>query len=215
MPAELLTHKPWPKPAPYNQKQQQAGSDSTIRQNAATSAKPIKSKQRENLTLHDWLTIFEFIDSHPNVSQDRVVEHFKTLQTELEKRAQSHPNALSGKCPRVVTSPEVEKALIIWVRSMEEKGETINGPMLWEKRKRFEDEFNIPEERRLTGDGWISPFCKAYHIKEYRRHGEAASVDIEAVATEHTRLQKILSTFPPKDRFNFDKTSLFAFAPPD
>ncbi|KAF9236077.1 hypothetical protein BU15DRAFT_64352 [Melanogaster broomeanus] len=57
MPAELPTCKLRPKPAPYNRKQPQAALDS-IPLNAATSAKPIKSKQRENLTLHDWLTIF-------------------------------------------------------------------------------------------------------------------------------------------------------------
>jgi len=79
--------------------------------------------------------------------QDRVVEHFKTLQDgaleftqstlsrklkarlNLEERGKSHPNALSGKRARVVTSPEVEKALVLWVRSMEGKGETVNGPM--------------------------------------------------------------------------------------
>ncbi|KAF9230639.1 hypothetical protein BU15DRAFT_91076 [Melanogaster broomeanus] len=82
--------------------------------------------------------------------------------------------------------------------------------MLREKRKRFEVQFEVPEASRLTGDGWIAPFCKAYKIKEYRRHGEAGSVDVEAVAAEQTRVQKILSTFPPKDRFNFDETRLFA-----
>jgi hypothetical protein len=57
MPAELPTRKPWPKPAPYNWKQPEAGSD-VIPQSAATSAKPIKDKKHKNLTLHDWLTVF-------------------------------------------------------------------------------------------------------------------------------------------------------------
>lgn len=52
---------------------------------------------------------------------------------------------------------------------MEEKGETDNGPMLREKRKRFENDFEVPEEERVEGDGWIPPFCRAYNIKEYRR----------------------------------------------
>jgi hypothetical protein len=38
--------------------------------------------------------------------------------TELEQRL------------RVVTRPDVERALILWVRHMEERGETVNGPML-------------------------------------------------------------------------------------
>jgi hypothetical protein len=42
----------------------------------------------------------------------------------------SHPNALSLKRPHVVTRPDVERALILCVRHMGEKGETVNGPML-------------------------------------------------------------------------------------
>jgi hypothetical protein len=33
--------------------------------------------------------------------------------------------------------------------------------MLIEKRKRFEVALNIPEERRLTGTGWLDSFKKA------------------------------------------------------
>jgi hypothetical protein len=43
---------------------------------------------------------------------------------------------------------------------MEEKHETVNGPMLVEKWHRFEDQFNVPEEDRLRGDGWVTSFCK-------------------------------------------------------
>jgi hypothetical protein len=51
-------------------------------------------------------------------------------QEELEKPITSHPNALSSKHPCVVTRPDVERTLILWVRHIEEKGETVNGPML-------------------------------------------------------------------------------------
>ena len=129
--------------------------------------------------------------------------------TELQEHVNSHPNALSGKCPRAVTSPEVEKALILWVRSMEGKGETVNGKMLCEKRARFEKEFNVPKESKLTGNGWAVSFCKAYKIKEYWRHDEAGSVDKGAIADEQACLRKVLSTFPPKYHWNYDKTSFF------
>ena len=90
---------------------------------------------------------------------------------------------------------------------MEGKGETVNGKMLCEKRARFEKEFNVPKESKLTGNGWAVSFCKAYKIKEYWRHDEAGSVDKDAVADEQAHLQKVLSTFPPKDHWNFDETS--------
>lgn len=80
---------------------------------------------------------------------------------EFEDRAKTTPNALSSKRVRVVTRPDVERALFLWVRHMEEKGENINGPMLLEKRKKFEQDLQVPEEQCLTGAGWVAPFCKA------------------------------------------------------
>ncbi|KIN96153.1 hypothetical protein M404DRAFT_70607, partial [Pisolithus tinctorius Marx 270] len=87
--------------------------------------------------------------------------------------------------------------------------------MLQEKQKWFKDEFNIPNEKCLHGEGWIAPFCKAYKIKEYQQHGEAGSIDPSTVDSEWAHVQKVLATFPLKDWWNFNETSLFAFAPPD
>ncbi|KAH7925285.1 DDE-domain-containing protein [Leucogyrophana mollusca] len=226
MPA--IARKPRPKPAPYNRKPKNKSKNMP-----ATSMKPKQTKRHENLTFHDWLTVFAYIDSHPDVSQGDIAEHFRTRaegallfmqstlsrklkqRAEVEAHAHDNPNALSAKRPRIVTRADVEKSLILWVRHMEEKGETVNGPMLREKRTRFEDELQVPEEQRVRSEGWVASFCKAYKIKEYRRHGEAGSVDLEAVKIERLRVQKVLAKYRPKDRFNFDETSLFAFAPPD
>jgi hypothetical protein len=44
---------------------------------------------------------------------------------------------------------------------MEEKGELVTQAMLEIKRKWFENEMKIPEERRLgANSGWIQSFCK-------------------------------------------------------
>jgi len=135
-------------------------------------------KQCDNLTLQDWLIVFAFIDAHPTLSQEQVVDHFSSLengalkftqstlshkikqQLELEERVDSNPSALSSKRPRIVTRPDVERALVIWLRSMEEKRETVNGKMLVEKRRRFENEFNVPEKERLAGESWVQSFCR-------------------------------------------------------
>ena len=173
------------------------------------------------------MNVFKFIDDHPHLSQGEVVAHFKnrkdgalpfdqsTLSRKLkqrqapEKRISTHPNALSSKRIRVVTQPDVERALILWVHHMEEKGETVSGPMLLEKRKTFEEMLKVPEDKQLHGVGWLGPFCRAYKIKEYRRHGEAGSVDLNAVETERKRIQELSKKYTPKDRFNADETSLF------
>lgn len=81
-------------------------------------------------------------------------------RAKLEDRVHENPNALSGKRSRVVTRPDVERALVLWFKSMQQKGETVSGPMLVEKRSRFEKEFEVPEEECLKGSGWVQSFCK-------------------------------------------------------
>lgn len=223
-PGPELTRKPREKPAPY-QRQPKAPVQKDV---PKTAAKPAQTTQRENLTGHDWMTVYAYVDDHPGLPQVDIVRHFasktdgaliftqSTLsrklksRPEFEKRVSSYPNGLSSKRARIVTRPDVERALILWVKHMEEKGETVNGPMLKEKRKKFEQQLDVPEAERLLGEGWILPFCKAYGLKEYRRHGEAGSVDLQAVEEERKRLGRILSTFALKDRWNLDESSLFA-----
>ncbi|KAF8223097.1 hypothetical protein L208DRAFT_1085398, partial [Tricholoma matsutake] len=110
----------------------------------------------ENLTLHDWMTVSMFINQHPDMKQGNIVKHFAsksdsallfnqcTLSRKLkswEELEEHHissqiANALSSsKHPHVVTRPDVERALILWVKHVEEKGETVNGPMLKVKQE--------------------------------------------------------------------------------
>ncbi|KAG6329881.1 hypothetical protein ID866_9207, partial [Astraeus odoratus] len=37
-----------------------------------------KTSSHKNLTLSDWMTVYSFVDSHPNTQAD-VVQHFSTL----------------------------------------------------------------------------------------------------------------------------------------
>ncbi|KAF8174437.1 hypothetical protein K438DRAFT_1488151, partial [Mycena galopus ATCC 62051] len=122
---------------------------------------------RRHLTTFDWLNVFAFVDEHPDMSQEDVTKHFRTLATgplifsqetlsrnlrkraEIEERAKKNPSALSSKRDRVVTRPDVERGLVLWVAQIEGKGETVTGDMLIEKRGRLEDAFGVPEEERL------------------------------------------------------------------
>ena len=45
-------------------------------------------------------------------------------------------------------------------------GESLTGPMLKEKRKIYEELFQVPKDEQLTGNGWIGSFCKTFNIKE-------------------------------------------------
>ena len=151
----------------------------TPRKAPASSAISAKSRQHKNLTINDWLTVFAYIDNHPGISQASVCSHFRslvdgalefnqgTLSRKLKKRedleayATSFPNAASTKHERIVTCPDVDRALYLWVKSMEAKGEIVTGSMLCSKRGFFEKEFGVPEEARLQGEGWLASFKKA------------------------------------------------------
>lgn len=222
---EILKRKPRDPPKITPVKRRKIGVD--INNGPRTSAQLPKTSSRQNLTLSDWMTVYSYVDLYPNVSQADIVRHFSTLATgalvfdqstlsrklrdctKMEARVNSNPTALSSKRPRIVTRPDVERALYLWILHMENKRETVTGPMLREKRSRFEDEFQVPEKERLLGEGWLHSFCKAYNIREHRRHGEAGSVDTVAVEVERQRCQTTLARFAPRDRFNFDETALF------
>ncbi|KAF9219086.1 hypothetical protein BS17DRAFT_811334 [Gyrodon lividus] len=124
----------------------------------------------------------------------------------MEAHANDNPNALSSKRPRVVTRPDVERALVLWVRDMEQKGETISGPMLREKQKRFEDKFQVPETERLLGESWVQSFCNTYKFHEICQHGEAALVDLDAIEAKQLQCQ-LLANYAPQDHFNMDETA--------
>jgi Tc5 transposase DNA-binding domain len=103
----------------------------------------------------------------------------------------------------------MKRALVLWVKHMEETGETVNGLMLKAKWSKFVEQFDVSEFEHLPGDGWILPFCKTYGLKEHHQHREAGSVNLQAVEEEHKQLKMTLATYLPKNQWNFDESSLF------
>ena len=126
-----------------------------------------------------------------------------------QARLAATPAALSTKKSHIVTRPDINKALFLWYKHMEEKGEYITGPMLAAKQEKFEKDMGVPEAKRLRSDGWIPRFCAAYGLKEWRKHGEAGSVDQVAVAWEHEHISKLLMNYAKRDRWNVDESGLF------
>ena len=140
----------------------------------------IEKTKRENLTLSDWMAVYAYVDTLPQpINQGKVVKYFATRpegpllfsqptlsrklrdRSEMEARVDSNPNALSCKRPRVVTRPDVDRELWLWVQQMGRKGEVVNSRMLIAKREVFEEALNVPEDERLPGPGWVQPFFHA------------------------------------------------------
>ena len=144
----------------------------------ASASKRVKQPSKQ-LTNHDWLTVFVWIDANSHRSQQDVVDHFvnqqenalhfnqATLSRKLKKRydieatVKANPAALSARRQRVVVAPEVERALVLWVNDMLTNSCVVNGPVLTAKRKILEEKFNVPVEKRLTDKGWLQGFYKA------------------------------------------------------
>jgi len=119
------------------------------------------------------------------MSQAKIVEHFRicwegaleftqsTLSQNLKNKAallahvNENPNVLSSKQPHIVTCPDVDWALFKWFQLMEGKGKTVTGPILLAKCSKFEVAFDIPKAERLSGEGWLKSFTKAYKIQEF------------------------------------------------
>ncbi|KAG6896097.1 hypothetical protein C0992_010348, partial [Termitomyces sp. T32_za158] len=107
MPKSPLHRKPREKPQPYAHKPQASSKKDAPK----TSAKPAQKKHRDNLTLHDWLTVFNFVDEHPTLSQSDICNHFSSKldgalvfsqsalsrklknREEMEARINDNPNA--------------------------------------------------------------------------------------------------------------------------
>ena len=67
------------KPAPYKRKPKEAGSKGPGPNPASSAKSPsLEKKQHRNLTTYDWLTIFAYIDEHPDETQIDVVNFFRT-----------------------------------------------------------------------------------------------------------------------------------------
>ena len=147
----------------------------------ATSARPLK-KVKAHLTNSDWIEVYNWVDKNPYATQVETVKHFSTwpegalifdqgsLSRNLWKRNQreaevtANPAALSSKRARVVTRPDVDQALWMWVQDRMTKSRTVSGLELDGKRKIFEERFKVPETERLSETGWQQAFYKRSSI---------------------------------------------------
>ena len=70
----ICTCKPCEKPALYKPRRHQEKPKNNA---PKSSAQCIEKKSCKNLTLHDQMTVLQFIDEHPTMSQQAIVKHFK------------------------------------------------------------------------------------------------------------------------------------------
>jgi len=91
-------------------------------------------------------------------------------------------------------------------------GVLLTGEVLRQKWTRFADLAGIPKDDWLKlSNGWLDRYKTRKDLREYKRHGKAASVTQEMADKEQQRLQELLGTYSVelRDLFNADETGLF------
>ena len=169
-----------PAPSEVKQRKPRATKPYVRKTAAADSQEKPKKPSRPRLTLEEWLEIVAYFDNHKGISQPDVVKHFRDrLQKPLhfdqgslsrhlsvkgraadQEQLLATPTSLTGKKIPIVTRPDVEAALVLWVKHMDQKKEHATGPMFMAKRAALEKAMNVPEEERLHSNGWVQKFCR-------------------------------------------------------
>jgi hypothetical protein len=91
-------------------------------------------------------------------------------------------------------------------------GILVTGEVLHQKWTAFSDLVGIPKEDRLKlSEGWLRKFKIRNGLREFKRHGDAASSDPKTIEDERKHIQELIAKYGYKlrDIFNMDETGLF------
>jgi hypothetical protein len=129
------------------------------------------------------------------------------------------PKDLAAKRHYKGDFPDLEAALFEWQQRMQKKDAVITQDILKAKAKEIWGrlpQYNEVESPKWS-NGWLEGFKKRFKFKEYVRHGEASSADINnpAVITQMDELRALCATYQPRDILNMDETGLFWKLTPD
>jgi len=100
----------------------------------------------------------------------------------------------------------------IWVSEAMSHNILLTGEVLHQKWTKFADMVGVPNDDRLNlSDGWLARFKARNGLKEFKRHGEAASASVEMAEREQQCIQELVKEYgvEPQDLFNTDKTGLY------
>lgn len=122
--------------------------------------------------------------------------------------------APNKKRSREAKFPNLEAALVAWLKKMRGKNIPIDGKILKEQADTFALKLGIEDFK--GSDGWLQKFKSRHGLAFKKLCGESASVNPETVKTwKETRLKELLAEYEPQDIFNADETGLMWQMLPD
>lgn len=157
-------------------------------------------------------TAKHFAPQYPNLrlKQPKIADWVKNESRFRREHAESVTK--KSKRTRQTQHPEVTEMLELWVEQAMRDGIDVNGEVLRQKWTAFADLCGIPEEDRLAlSAGWLGRTKDRLGLREFKRHGEAASASPEVVEEERKRVRELIEKggFKACDTYNMDETGLF------
>jgi hypothetical protein len=157
-------------------------------------------------------TAKHFAPKYPNLclKQPKIAEWVKNESRYRELHAASVTKNV--KRMRQTQHPEVTEMLELWVEQAMRDKIHVSGEVLRQKWTEFAVLCGVPEDDRLAlSEGWLGRLKARLGLREFKRHGEAASASPEAVEAERKRVQELIQKggFRAHDIYNMDETGLF------
>ncbi len=188
------------------------------------NSRPSKKHKKENATVAQRVEVLDWHHSHGR-NQSTTAKYFSRiypdlrfkqpllsawLKNEHKWRKQLAEGGGKLKKDSITKFPHVHASLQLWVTKALEDNVNLNGEVIRQKWCSFAKLAGVPEEDWLMlSDGWLTSFKSSMGLREFRKHGEAASADPSAVANERERVAKLLAEYAPVDQWNGDETGLF------
>lgn len=186
------------------------------------------TSKRRQFSLQVKVDIIKFVEKHPDVSycdvgkkfeasKDvvyRAVKDKENIMQAFEKRASSLESVSSSKRLKTSDHPQLEEALITWIRSVRSQNIPLDGPTVLIKAEAYSTALGI--ENFKASQGWLSNFKKRHGITFQRIQGEAASVrEHDTEEWKRVQLPKLLEKYTMDCIYNADETGLFWEALPN
>jgi hypothetical protein len=140
-------------------------------------------------------------------SYSHLTEIMKKEEKIIEKY-QSISNKTSVKtfALKEAKHPELEKALILWMRQMRTSRMNLTADLILKKAEKFAKDLGFDFK---PTNGYLKGLKQRNGILFAKQYGESVSVDNTIVENWSTKLKDDLKGYRPQDVYNLDETALF------
>ncbi|XP_072141606.1 tigger transposable element-derived protein 4-like [Dermacentor andersoni] len=175
-----------------------------------------RPKQCKSLTLEKKVSLIKEVDKAGR-SKTSIAKEFgiplSTLLTVLKNRQKvfdGFEQSFSSERKRIRASkfPDVEAALMLWLRNVRAANLPVTTQMMMEKADALA--LQMGHTDFSCSNGWFERFKKRNNVASKPIHGESGTVDEGAADTwRNHRLAELQKAYADKDIFNLDEAALF------